>query len=152
MKQQFNYKKIMMNIYKPFASIILNKYFIFLFVCNLIFINNAYSQANLKNIDNVAQFVNANYNMGKIAFGKTVQYNVTIKNISKDTISIANVTVACGCTTPTYTKGQILQPGQTSAITLGFNGSSMGVFTKNATIFLGNGLSKQVQFNGEAVK
>jgi len=152
MKQLFNYKKIMMNIYKPFASIILNKYFIFLFVCNLIFINNAYSQANLKNIDNVAQFVNANYNMGKIAFGKTVQYNVTIKNISKDTISIANVTVACGCTTPTYTKGQILQPGQSSSITLGFNGSSMGVFTKNATIFLGNGLSKQVQFNGEAVK
>jgi hypothetical protein len=28
----------------------------------------------------------------------------------------------------------------------------MGAFTKFATIFLGNGLSKQVQFNGEAVK
>ena len=142
----------MINILKPVKSIFLNKYFVFIVICNLIFNIKGYTQSNLKNIDNVAQFVNANYNMGKIPFGKPVQYNVTIKNISNDTLSIADVTVGCGCTTPTYTKGQILQPGQSSSIILGFNGSSMGSFTKFATIFLGNGLSKQVQFNGEAVK
>jgi hypothetical protein len=118
----------------------------------MIFIIKGHTQSNFKNIDNVAQFVNANYNMGKITFGKPVQYNVTIKNISNDTLSIANVTVGCGCTTPTFTKGQILQPGQSSYITLGFNGGTMGAFTKFATIFFGNGLSKQVQFNGESIK
>jgi len=137
---------------KSISSKFFGKYFILLITCNFLFHFFGYSQSNLKSIDSVAQFVNSNYNMGKITFGKPVQYNVIVKNISIDTFSIATVTVGCGCTTPTYNAGQILKPGQSASISLGFNGSSLGAFTKFATIFFGNGMSKQVQFNGESIK
>ena len=103
-------------------------------------------------ITKVLKFTNDNYDMGKIAFGKPTEFSVDIENISASPITIDNVMVGCGCTTPKYTKGQVIAPGSHAAVVLGFNGSAVGSFTKVATIFFSGNLTKQVSFHGEGVQ
>lgn len=100
-------------------------------------------------IDKFLAFTNADYNMGKIPAGKPFEYNVTIKNISKDTLIIQEVKAGCGCTTPKYRTGETILPGKSTFITLGFNGDAHGVFSKFADIYFKGGLTKQLKFNGE---
>lgn len=103
-----------------------------------------------KDFTKVFEVKNAEYDFGKIPFGKAVEYEVSVKNISHDTATLDNVQVGCGCTTPKYEKGKKFAPGETVKIVLGFNGGTMGAFTKYVTIFLnGNTLSKQLLFKGE---
>ena len=60
--------------------------------------------------------------------------------------------VGCGCTTPKYTKDQIILPGATTTVILGFNGSALGNFSKSATLFFSGNLNKTVLFHGEGVQ
>lgn len=102
-------------------------------------------------IDQLLSFTNADYDMGKIPSGKPLEYNVVIKNISKDTVVLKEVTAGCGCTTPKYRANEKIAPGKTTFITLGFNGGANGPFSKTALISFTNGLSKSVQFKGVAM-
>lgn len=103
-------------------------------------------------IAKVLKFTNDNYNMGKIAFGKPTEFTVSIQNISNYNISLDNVMVGCGCTTPKYTKDQVILPGATATVVLGFNGSAVGMFSKSATLFFSGNLTKAVSFHGEGVQ
>ncbi|MFP5039403.1 DUF1573 domain-containing protein [Parasediminibacterium sp. JCM 36343] len=106
-----------------------------------------------KDINKTLEFVNADYDFGKIPFGKPTEYVVKVKNISADSVTLDNVQAGCGCTTPHgYTKGEKIAPGQTVTVTLGFNGGTNGAFTKFVTFFFSGGLSKQVTFHGETFK
>jgi len=112
----------------------------------------AYSQNKLtskQDINSMLAFTNAEYNMGKIPFGKSSEYVITIENISKDSIVLKNVAPQCGCTSPKYKVGEVILPGSSTTVTLGFNGNSKGAFSKHATISFGNGMIKDVKFNGE---
>ena len=100
----------------------------------------------------VLKFTNDNYDMGKITFGKPTEFTVSIQNISNYNISIDNVMVGCGCTTPKYTKDQVILPGATATVVLGFNGSAVGMFSKSATLFFSGNLNKTVSFHGEGVQ
>lgn len=103
-----------------------------------------------KDITKILEFRNDTYDFGKIPFGKPVEYNVTIKNISNDSVWIDNIKVGCGCTTPKYEPGKKFGPGQEMIVTLGFNGSTMGIFNKYADIYFNNNsFNKQVTFKGE---
>ncbi len=101
-----------------------------------------------QDIDKFIQVSDADHDMGKIPFGKPIEYEVSVKNVSSDSIKLQNVQAGCGCTTPVWKPGPYA-PGETFKIKVGFNGSSKGGFTKNVTIFLDNGLSKQIHFHGE---
>ncbi|NBV11390.1 MAG: DUF1573 domain-containing protein, partial [Chitinophagia bacterium] len=105
-----------------------------------------------KDITKVLKFSNDNYNMGNIPYGKPTEFNVTIENISSAPITLNNVQVSCGCTTPKFQANEVIAPGQKTVVTLGFNGSAMGNFTKNATIFLSDNLIKTVNFYGVGVQ
>ena len=105
-----------------------------------------------KNINKVVKFSNDNYNMGNIPYGKPTEFNVTIENISSAPITLNNVQVSCGCTTPKFQANEVIAPGQKTVVTLGFNGSAMGNFTKNATIFFSDNLIKTVNFYGVGVQ
>ena len=103
-----------------------------------------------KDINKYFEFTNADWNFGKIAQGKPVEYDLYIKNISKDSAVLDNVQVSCGCTTPKYTKGQKFGPGEKIKVTLGFNAGVLGSFAKSVTIFLNNNdFTKSVTFKGE---
>ena len=101
-----------------------------------------------KDIDKIVSVSNADYDMGKIPVGKPLEYNLVIKNISKDTVILLDVKVGCGCTTPKFRAGESLLPGKSTFISLGFNGDAHGEFTKTADILFNGGLTKQVKFHG----
>jgi hypothetical protein len=123
---------------------------IILFIAVVFTVAITKAQTANPDINKVMEFSNASYDFGKIPFGKPVEYDVLIKNISKDSIWIDNVKVGCGCTTPKYEQGKKFAPGETIKLTLGFNGGTMGVFSKYADIYFNNNtLSKQVTFKGE---
>ncbi len=105
-----------------------------------------------KDINKVLKFTNDNYNMGNIPYGKPTEFNVTIENISAAPVILNNVQVSCGCTTPKFQSNQVIAPGQKTVVTLGFNGSAMGNFSKTATIFLSDNLIKTVSFSGVGVQ
>lgn len=114
--------------------------------------NATQEQTQPKDVNKVLEFKNAEYNFGKIPYGKPAEYDLTIKNISKDTVTLDRVQVGCGCTTPKYEAGKKIAPGESTNVTLGFNGSSDGPFTKSVTIFFNDGMQKQVIFRGETFK
>jgi hypothetical protein len=105
-----------------------------------------------KDINKVLKFTNDNFNMGNIPYGKPTEFVVTIENISAAPVTLNNVQVSCGCTTPKFQANAVITPGQKTTVTLGFNGSSMGNFTKTATIFLSDNLIKTVSFSGVGVQ
>jgi hypothetical protein len=105
-----------------------------------------------KDINKVLKFTNDNYNMGNIPYGKPTEFVVTIENISAAPVTLNNVQVSCGCTTPKFQANAVITPGQKTTVTLGFNGAAMGNFTKNATIFLSDNLIKTVNFSGVGVQ
>ena len=110
------------------------------------------TQQQTKDVAKYVEFKNAEYDFGKIPFGKPAEYELMVKNISNDTVTLDRIQVGCGCTTPKYEAGKKLLPGESTKVTLGFNGSSDGVFTKFVTIFFNDGMSKQVSFKGETYK
>ena len=105
--------------------------------------------AQTVDINNVLEFKNAAFDFGKITYGKPVKYTLEVKNIGSDSITLENVQVGCGCTTPEYEKNKRFASGETIKITLGFNGGTQGAFSKSATLFFSGGLQKAVTFKGE---
>jgi len=105
-----------------------------------------------KDINKVLKFTNDNFNMGNIPYGKPTEFVVTIENISAAPVTLNNVQVSCGCTTPKFQANAIIAPGQKTTVTLGFNGASIGNFTKSATIFFSDNLIKTVNFSGVGVQ
>lgn len=115
------------------------------------FVLNAQTTPAPADITKVLKFTNDNYDMGKIVTGKQTEFTVDVENISNAPVTLENVMVGCGCTTPRYTKGQVLAPGGHASVVLGFNGSASGAFSKVATLFFSGNLTKQVSFHGEGV-
>lgn len=95
---------------------------------------------------------NETYNMGKVTFGKPVEYWVEVTNTSKETLKLEGVRAGCGCTTPDFTPNQQFKPGETVKIKIQFNGSVLGKFTRFTDIIISGGLVKQTSFTGEGVQ
>ena len=56
-------------------------------------------------ISKVIQFKELDHDFGKIPYGKPAEYNLDMKNISSDSVTIEDVKVGCGCTTPKWQPG-----------------------------------------------
>ncbi|HWB24350.1 MAG TPA: DUF1573 domain-containing protein [Chitinophagaceae bacterium] len=93
-------------------------------------------------------FKETDHDFGKIPQGKPAEFDLMMKNISSEPIKIENVQVGCGCTTPKYEHGPYA-PGETFKVTVGYNASAQGPFTKVITIFFNDGMSKIIRFHGE---
>ena len=103
-------------------------------------------------ISKVLEFKEENHDFGKIPYGKPVEFDVMIKNISQEPVKVDSVKVGCGCTTPKYEQGKSYAPGENFKVTLGFSGYADGPFEKTVDIFFSNGLSKQIKFHGTGYK
>lgn len=114
--------------------------------------STANAPAAKADISKVLEFKEENHDFGKIPYGKPVEFDVMIKNISQDSVKIENVKVGCGCTTPKYEQGKSYAPGENFKVTLGFTGYADGPFEKYVDIFFNNGLSKQIKFHGVGYK
>ena len=89
--------------------------------------------------------------LGRITEGDSIDYTFHFRNKGNLPLQITSVNASCGCTTPKFQANAVIAPGQKTTVTLGFNGSAMGNFTKNATIFLSDNLIKTVSFSGVGV-
>ena len=90
------------------------------------------------------------YNFGKIPQGKPVTHIFEFKNTGTTPFSLENVQASCGCTTPEW-KRDVVAPGATSKIIVGFNAAGAGAFAKPVTITYNNGETKQIIIKGEVV-
>lgn len=102
-------------------------------------------------ISKVIQFKELDHDFGKIPYGKPAEYSLDMKNVSSDSVTIEDVKVGCGCTTPKWQPGPYA-PGQDFNITIGFNGYTEGQFNKVVTVYFKGGLSQLIKFHGETYK
>lgn len=110
------------------------------------------AQPQPKDITKVLEFKNAEYDFGKIPFGKPAEYELMIKNISNDSVTLDRVQAGCGCTTPKYEANKKFGPGESVKVTLGFNGGTDGQFSKTVTLYFSDNMSRIVTFKGETYK
>lgn len=99
----------------------------------------------------VVQFKETDHNFGKIPYGKPAEFNLEMKNISSEPVTIEEVRVGCGCTTPKWQPGPYAA-GEDFKITVGFNGYTEGQFTKTITVYFKGGLQQVIKFHGETYK
>jgi len=91
------------------------------------------------------------FDFGKIPQGKPVTHIFEFKNIGTTPISLDNVQASCGCTTPVWNK-DVVAPGATSKITVGYNAANEGQFAKPVTITYNGNQSKQIIIKGDVWK
>ena len=92
------------------------------------------------------------YNFGKIPQGKPVIHIFEVSNIGLVQFKLDNVQASCGCTTPEWKKDEIILPGKSAFITVGFNAGAEGAFVKPITITYNGGQSKVLLIKGEVWK
>ncbi|MFT4155431.1 DUF1573 domain-containing protein [Parafilimonas sp.] len=107
--------------------------------------------AEAETISKVIRFKETDHDFGKIPYGKPAEFSLAMTNISSDSVTIEDVKVGCGCTTPKWKPGPYA-PGQDFDITIGFNGYTDGPFNKVVTLYFKGGLSQVIKFHGETFK
>jgi len=111
----------------------------------------AQQQQQQNDITKIVEFKELDHDFGKIPFGKPAEFELEMKNLSKDSVKIENVQVGCGCTTPKWSPGPYA-PGETFRVGIGFNGATDGEFHKVVTLFFNGGLSQVIKFHGQTFK
>jgi Protein of unknown function (DUF1573) len=104
--------------------------------------------AEVFDFDKYLKLNKTNHDFGKLPQGPTANTEFTVKNISKDTITIENVQASCGCTVPDWTRTPIF-PGKSGMIKAVYNTQGRpGSFNKSLTIRTNRG-TKPVTISGE---
>lgn len=91
------------------------------------------------------------FDFGKIPQGKPVTHVFEFTNNGKTPFALDNVQASCGCTTPVWNK-EVVAPGATAKITVGYNAANEGPFSKPVTITYNGNLTKQIIIKGEVWK
>jgi Protein of unknown function (DUF1573) len=91
------------------------------------------------------------FDFGKIPQGKPVTHIFEFKNTGTTPLALDNVQASCGCTTPEWNK-DVIAPGATSKITVGYNAQNEGTFAKPVTITYKGTQTKQIIIKGEVWK
>ncbi len=106
---------------------------------------------SIKPVPEVMSLTETDYDFGKIPQGKPVTHVFEFKNIGSSPFSLENVQASCGCTTPEWNK-DIIAPGATAKITIGYNAQNEGTFTKPVTITYNGNQTKQIIIKGDVWK
>jgi hypothetical protein len=88
------------------------------------------------------------FDFGKIPQGKPVFHNFEVKNDGPVNLQITDVQASCGCTTPEW-KREIIIPGSSDVIKIGFNAATVGYFEKTITLFYGEAETLLITIKGD---
>ena len=91
------------------------------------------------------------HDFGMIPQGKPVTYVFQVVNTVTTPLTLDNVQASCGCTTPEWNK-DVIAPGATSKITVGYNAQNEGPFSKPVTITYNGNQTRQIIIKGEVWK
>lgn len=75
----------------------------------------------------------SSHDFGKIKQGTPVTHEFKFTNTGKVPLIITNVQASCGCTTPSWTKEEVM-PGGTGFIKATYNAAAVGAFNKTITV------------------
>ncbi len=89
------------------------------------------------------------HEFGKIPQGTPVHTEFKVTNNTKKAFKLDNVQASCGCTTPEWNKEEMIQPGKSTVIKVGYNAAAPGPFNKPVTITYNGTESKQIFIKGE---
>ena len=89
------------------------------------------------------------FDFGKVPQGKPVTHEFSVTNTGKTAFKLDNVQASCGCTTPVWDREQVIEPGASAKITVGFNAAAAGPFTKPVTITYNGSQTKVMTIKGE---
>ncbi len=95
--------------------------------------------------------IETEFDFGKIPQGKPVTHVFEFTNTGTTAFSLDNVQASCGCTTPEWNK-DVVAPGATSKIIVGYNAMNDGPFAKPVTITYNGNQTKQIIIKGEVWK
>lgn len=101
--------------------------------------------------DEAIVFKEAEFNFGRIPQGKPVTHVFEVVNKSNAPLALENVQASCGCTTPEWNK-EMIPPGGTTKITVGYNSAAEGAFEKTISVFYHNGKMKTFTIKGSVWK
>ncbi len=73
------------------------------------------------------------HNFGKIKQGTPATHEFKFTNTGAAPLIITNVQASCGCTTPSWTKEEVM-PGGSGFIKATYNASASGAFNKTVTV------------------
>jgi len=75
----------------------------------------------------------SSHDFGKIKQGTPVTHEFKFTNTGKTPMIITNVQASCGCTTPSWTKEEVM-PGGSGFIKATYNAAAVGAFNKTVTV------------------
>lgn len=113
--------------------------------------NNAQSSASNVNSSESISLKETEFDFGKIPQGKPVTHVFEFTNTGSKPFSLENVQASCGCTTPEWNK-DVVAPGATSKITVGYNAQNEGPFAKPVTITYNGNQVRQIIIKGDVWK
>ena len=122
---------------------------IFTLICTLGLAYSGLAQNSQQKISaDVLNLKETEFDFGKIPRGKPVTHEFFFTNTGDSAFALDNVQASCGCTTPVWNK-DIVAPGETAKITVGYNALNKGEFVKPVTItYMGN-KTKQIIIKGD---
>ena len=91
------------------------------------------------------------FDFGKIQQNRPVTHNFEVVNTGKAPFKIENVQASCGCTTPEWSR-DVIQPGATATIKVGYNAAAEGEFTKTIAIQYNGNQSATLTISGNVQK
>ena len=113
--------------------------------------NVAGATNNLGDSTAVLQFKESKHGFGKISQGRPVYYSFEFKNVGNKAVKLDDVHASCGCTTPQWNK-ELIQPGASSLIKVGFNAASEGDFEKTIIVTYNSNQTEVLTISGKVWK
>lgn len=114
-------------------------------------VSSTASQVNATPVEESLSLKETEYDFGKIPQGKPVTHVFEFTNSGTTPFSLDKVQASCGCTTPEWNK-DVVAPGATAKITVGYNAMNEGPFAKPVTITYNGNQVKQIIIKGDVWK
>jgi hypothetical protein len=142
---------------------------LFTLICCVTFALSAFAQTNVTKVNKKNKSITTNvpelaapaletltlkeseFDFGKIPQGKPVTHIFQFTNTGDKAFALDNVQASCGCTTPEWNK-DIIEPGATATIKVGYNAATEGPFNKTVTISYNGAQTKQIIIKGDVWK
>jgi hypothetical protein len=101
--------------------------------------------------EEILQLKETSFDFGKIPQGKPVYHVFEIINTGKTPLKLDDVHASCGCTTPEWSR-DLIAPGATAKIKVGYNAAADGPFDKNITITYNSNVTIPLTIKGTVWK
>lgn len=125
---------------------------VILFFASFLILGSAVAQSAESTNGPEITFEDENHDFGDITQGDVVEHVFKFENTGEQPLIISNVKTTCGCTVPSYPKGEAIAPGASGEITVKFNSrGKMGTQKKVIRIVSNIGEERSVRISSNVL-